>query len=103
MPSTCSFVDLVLVQGRSNPDLGNGTSSTIKGNAGTALDGAIYFPNGNLTFSGSSGGSTQCAMIIGWNVTFTGSSDIQNTLTRPDGTPCRADTRMNGKRVRLIA
>ena len=97
-PTTGIFANLLLVQARNSPDISNGTSSTIQGNTGTALDGVIYFPNGNLNFTGSTAGSTQCAMIIGWNVTFSGSSDIQN-----DTSSCVADTTLSGKRVRLIA
>ena len=96
-PTSGTYANLLMIQNRNNPDISNGTSSTIQGNSGTALDGVIYFPNGNLTFTGSSAGSTQCAMIIGWNVSFSGSSDIQN-----DTSSCVADTQMSGKRVRLI-
>lgn len=96
-PTSGDFANLLFVQARSNPDIANGTANKINGNSTTALDGVIYFPNGNLTITGSSTSSTQCAMIIGWNVTFSGSAEVQN-----DTSSCVADTTMSGKRVRLI-
>ncbi|MBA2636248.1 MAG: hypothetical protein H0U83_06125 [Sphingomonas sp.] len=67
------------------------------------LDGAVYFPSGDLTFTGSSAAATQCAMIVAYTVEFTGSSNIQNDLVRPDGEPCVAATQVQGKKIRLIA
>ncbi|MBA2771713.1 MAG: hypothetical protein H0U34_06825 [Sphingomonas sp.] len=99
-PTTGTYANMVLIQA-SNADTGN--NNTINGDNNTALDGVIYFPVGDLTFSGSSAGATQCAMIVGWTITFTGNANIQNTLVRPDGTPCRAAEQVDGRKVRLIA
>jgi hypothetical protein len=84
--------------------IGTGTSdNTINGNAGSYYDGAMYFPNSAVNLTGNSGSMTQCAMIVGNYVNFGGNADLQNSLTRPDGTPCQAATQVSGKSVRLIA
>ncbi len=93
-PITGPYANMVLIQSP-NADVGN--DNTINGDNNTAIDGAIYFPNGDLTFSGSSAGATQCAMIVGWTLTFTGDADIQN-----DTSSCEADTQVAGRKVRLI-
>jgi hypothetical protein len=94
-PTSGPFANLVLVQ---SPHATTGNNNTINGDNGTALDGAIYFPNGDLTFSGSTADATQCALIIGWTLTFTGNANIQNDLST-----CDAATQMENKKVRLIA
>lgn len=57
-----------------------GTSSspsTFGGNTGTALTGVIYNPNGDLNFSGTSGGgSSGCLKIIAKSVTFSGTPSL---------------------------
>jgi hypothetical protein len=63
----------------------------------------MYFPNSAVNFSGSSGAMTQCAMVVANYVNFGGNSNLQNTLTHPNGTPCQAATQVSGKAVRLIA
>jgi Flp pilus assembly protein TadG len=84
--------------------IGMGTSdNTINGNNTSFYDGAMYFPNSTVNFSGSSGAMTQCAMVVANYVNFSGNANLQNTLTRPDGTPCQAATQVSGKSVRLIA
>jgi len=84
--------------------IGTGTSdNTINGNAGSYYDGAMYFPNSAVNLTGSSGSMTQCAMIVGNYVNFSGNANLQNSLFRPDGTPCQAATQVSGKSVRLIA
>ncbi|MBA3835387.1 MAG: hypothetical protein H0X53_06015, partial [Sphingomonas sp.] len=86
-----------------SPGAATGNNNTINGNNNSMLDGAVYFPSGDLTFTGSSAAATQCAMIVAYTVEFTGSSNIQNDLVRPDGEPCVAATQVQGKKIRLIA
>ncbi len=62
------------------------------------LDGAVYFPRGDLTFTGSSAAATLCAMVVAYTVEFTGNSTIQN-----DTSSCAAATQVVGKKIRLIA
>jgi hypothetical protein len=42
-------------------------------------------------------------MAIGYTVNISGNADFQNSLTRPDGTPCQADQRQKIKEVKLVA
>jgi Flp pilus assembly protein TadG len=84
--------------------IGTGTTdNTINGDNSSFYDGAMYFPNSAVNFSGSSGAMTQCAMVVANYVNFGGNSNLQNTLTHPNGTPCQAATQVSGKAVRLIA
>jgi Flp pilus assembly protein TadG len=93
--NTCDFENMVLMQ---SANAATGNNNTINGDNNTLLDGAIYFPRGDLTFSGSSTQAFQCAMVVGYTVEFTGSSTIQNNTAA-----CDADTQVAGRRVRLIA
>ena len=89
------FYKMLLIQA-DNAEEGN--ANLINGNNLTALDGAIYFPKGDMTFSGDSAQSTKCAMVVSLTVTFTGNTNIQN-----DTTGCVADQKKGGKAVRLVA
>lgn len=94
-PTTGTYANMLLVQA---PGALVGNNNTINGDNLTALDGAIYFPRGDLTFTGSSAGATQCAMVVAYTVDFSGNANVQN-----DVSSCDADTRVRGKKVRLIA
>ena len=94
-PTSGTYANMAIIQA---PGATAGNDNLINGNNGTVLDGAIYFPRGDLELSGSSTGSTQCAMIVAYTVTFSGSANIQN-----DTSDCDADTQVSGKKVRLIA
>jgi hypothetical protein len=41
-------------------------------------------------------------MVVADFVDFSGNSTMQNSLFHPDGTPCKANTQVHGKAVRLI-
>jgi hypothetical protein len=45
---------------------------------------------------------TQCAMVVADLVDFTGNTNLQNSLTRPDGTPCTANQTVTANIVRLV-
>ncbi|MGI8705612.1 MAG: TadE/TadG family type IV pilus assembly protein [Sphingomicrobium sp.] len=94
-PTTGPYANMVLIQA---PNAATGNNNTINGDNGTSLDGAIYFPQGDLTFTGSSAAATQCAMIVSYTVAFSGNASVQN-----DTSSCTADTQVQGKKVRLIA
>jgi Flp pilus assembly protein TadG len=74
----------------------------INGNSGSYFDGAIYLPNGQVQFNGTSGAMTQCAMVVAWTADFGGNTNLQNSLTRPDGTACQDNTTVTAKVVRLV-
>ncbi|MEO6360814.1 MAG: pilus assembly protein TadG-related protein [Sphingomicrobium sp.] len=70
----------------------------FNGNGASALEGALYFPNGDLTFAGTTGQSTSCLQLVGRRITFTGNSNIQNNCTGAGG-----GNSFEGKKVRLVA
>jgi Flp pilus assembly protein TadG len=94
-PTTGTYAKMLIIQA-ANADAGN--ANLINGNNNTSLDGAVYLPNGDITFSGDSAQSTKCAMVVALRVTFTGNTNIQN-----DTTGCTADQTIVGKSVRLVA
>ena len=93
-PTTGDYAKMLMIQ---SPNATAGNSNKINGNNGAKLDGAIYFPNGTLNFTGNSSPATKCAMIVAYRVDFGGSTDIQNNTTG-----CTANTTVNGRTVRLI-
>jgi Flp pilus assembly protein TadG len=94
---SCLYKKMLIIQAaNADPDNAN----VINGSNLTALDGALYFPKGALTFSGSSANSTKCAMVVGYTVSFSGNTNIQNDMTPAD---CDADQQVSGKAVRLVA
>jgi Flp pilus assembly protein TadG len=56
---------------------------TIVGNAGGSLTGALYFPNDNLTLSGSGNFTTNCLFLIASTLEFTGNATVNNSCTPP--------------------
>ena len=63
--------------GDKNFSAGNGKFDQIVGGSGATFDGAMYFPNSNLKFAGSSSTSGY-TVIVADNVTITGNilSDV---------------------------
>lgn len=70
---------------------------TINGTNNSKFDGTMYFPKGQVTFSGTSGASTKCAMIVAYTAVFTGNTNLQNDLTG-----CTANQKKKTKAIRLI-
>jgi Flp pilus assembly protein TadG len=95
-PTTGDYANMLFIGTGAN-------DNTVNGNIGSFYDGAMYFPNSAVNFSGNSGTMTQCAMVVGKYVNFSGNSNLQNVLERPDGSPCQAASQVSGKSVRLIA
>jgi hypothetical protein len=58
---------------------------TINASAQSVFGGAMFFPNGNVTFSGNAAASDRCTEIIGYTLTFTG-----NNATNLNFTGCSA-------------
>ena len=94
---SCAFKKMLMIQA-ANATADN--ANLINGNNLTALDGALYFPKGQLTFSGDSAQATKCAMVVGYTVAFNGNTNIQNDMAPED---CDADQQASGKSVRLVA
>ena len=76
--------------------------STFNGTNSSYFDGALYFPNTNVTFNGTSGASTQCTMVVSYTATFAGNTNLQNSLTRPDNTPCQNNTTVHAHKIALV-
>lgn len=56
-------------------------SNDFLGGASMQLDGALYFPNQEVKFSGGAGSDPACLQIAGRKVTFTGSGYLSNDPT----------------------
>jgi Flp pilus assembly protein TadG len=93
--NSCDFKNMLMIQS-ANADSAN--ANLINGNNGSNLDGAIYFPKGTMTFTGSSTAATQCAMIVSLRVDFQGNNEIQN-----DTSTCESNDQIDGQTVRLVA
>jgi len=79
-----------------------GTSlNDINGNASTVLNGTLYFPISNVTFSGTATVTSQCLMIAANTITLQGTTDM-STFCPPTS---QEDTIVGniGARVRLVA
>lgn len=98
-PTSGTYSKMLFIQSSSatlnNVNKINGTSSSY-------FDGAMYIPTGEIQFNGTSGASTQCAMVIGWTIDLSGNTNLQNSLTRPDGSACTANETVSAKIVRLV-
>lgn len=69
----------------------------FNGNGSSAIEGALYFPNADLTYNGTSGQNTACLQLVVRRVSFTGNSNIQNDCTGAGG-----GGSFEGKKVRLV-
>ena len=52
-----------------------GTDFSVSGTSSTALTGAIYAPNNNVSYSGTSSQASSCIQIIAATVTLSGTSE----------------------------
>ena len=94
-PTSGVYERMLFIQS-ANAELAN--NNTINGSNLSAFDGAFYFPSGLLDFTGSTGATTRCAMVVGFRLAFSGNTNIQNNTTG-----CVADQTVNGHKIRLIA
>ncbi len=61
----------------------SGISHTINGSAGSRLNGAVYLPSANLSYSGNFGGAGSCIQIVARRVEFTGNSELRGGCAAP--------------------
>ncbi len=80
-----------------SPNAATENGSTINGTAGSSFDGTMYFPKGQLTFNGTAGAMTKCAMVVSYTAIFAGNTNLQNDLTG-----CTANQKKQTKSIRLI-
>ncbi len=90
------FYKMLLIQSPNAANINN--ANILNGSATSYFDGTIYFPNQQVTFSGTTGATTKCAMVVARRVDFAGNSNIQN-----DTAGCTANQKVKGKVIRLIA
>ncbi len=95
-PDSGDFEDMLLIQ---SPNATNSNNANVLNGSNTSsFDGRIYFPNQQVTFSGSTGAITKCAMVVARRVEFAGNANLQNNTTG-----CENNTQVTGWAVRLIA
>jgi Flp pilus assembly protein TadG len=75
--------------------------NTINGNASTILNGTLYFPVSNVTFSGTASVTSQCLMIAANTITLTGTTDMSTFC--PSNSQEDTIVANVGARVRLVA
>lgn len=95
-PTSGPYEKMLLIQSANANDMNN--SHTFNGTSSSSFDGTIYIPKQQVTFSGSTGAMTKCAMIVARRVEFAGNANIQNNTTG-----CTAASKVKGKAIRLIA
>lgn len=93
-PTSGTYKGLSFYQSRTAT---SGNTVLINGNSSSSLEGALYFPAANLTFSGTTGMTTNCMQIVAKDVQFTGSSTISNTCSSTEG-----GKDFTGRKVRLV-
>ena len=59
--------------------------NTLNGNSSTTFQGAVYFPNQEINFSGGNEGTSTCLQIVALRVGFSGNSALDS-----DGSACAA-------------
>lgn len=89
---------MLVFEDRSSP---GSSKSTINGNASTVLNGTIYLPVSNLTFSGTATVTSQCLMIAADSITITGTADM--TTFCPAGQNTTTEVGSSAGSVRLVA
>jgi Flp pilus assembly protein TadG len=70
-------------------------TDTFAGGTTSALVGAIYLPSHNVKYAGNSGTTSKCMQMIGYNITFTGTSSFNHNCdgvgtADPQGAPTPA-------------
>lgn len=96
-PTTGTYAGLLFYQDRG---ASNSTSKTnkINGNSLSTFQGAFYFPNQDVEFTGTAGLTYTCLKLVGRRVTFQGNSTIKNNCPANSGV-----TDPMGRHVRLVA
>ncbi len=58
--------------------MGSDTESVLAGDSYLDLEGVVYFPDGDVRFTGSSGQHSECLLLVAHRVTFTGDGSLEN-------------------------
>jgi hypothetical protein len=92
--NTCNYKNMLFIQ---SPNASTDNNNTVNGTNSSSYDGAMYFPNGQVSFTGTGSTTTKCAMVVAHTVVFSGNTNLQNNTTG-----CVANTTFKGKAIRLI-
>src|SRR5207247_11465258 len=73
-PTSGTTKGLAFYQDRNAPNSG---TDTLSGGGTQNINGAIYFPNQQVTYAGNS--SSTCTQLVAWKMKFTGNASFNNT------------------------
>lgn len=75
-PTSGTYEGITIFEDRSN-----GSAMDLSGTTGNTINGAVYVPKANLTYSGYSGVSGVVTTLVAYNITFSGTSYISTGAT----------------------
>jgi Flp pilus assembly protein TadG len=76
-PTTGTYSGLLFFGGRGATIQNN----KISGSTGSTLQGAVYFPSGNLEYTGSSLTTNGCTQVIAYTILFSGNSTLRSSCS----------------------
>ncbi|OSZ72527.1 hypothetical protein CAP39_04150 [Sphingomonas sp. IBVSS1] len=94
-PTSGTYRGILVYQDRRANTLGE--TVVVNGNAQSTLQGAIYIPRNELRFNGTAGMTINCLQMIGYRLTFSGNSTINNVCPANSGASA-----IKGNTVRLL-
>ena len=94
-PTTGTYAGILFYQDRG---ASNGPINKINGNASSTFQGAMYFPNQEVEFTGTAGLTYDCLKLVSRKVTFLGNAKILNNCPANSGVQD-----IVGRHVRLVA
>ena len=103
-PKTGTFKGIAIYQDRRATDSAPGNK--INGNSNSVIQGALYFPNQELSYNGTGNTTAVCTRFVSKRVIFIGNSGVSNKFKSDD--VCKdygldPDDMDGGVRVRLVA
>jgi hypothetical protein len=96
-PDSGTYKGIAIYQDRAATECTSSNCNLVNGNSNSFIQGALYFPNQQLTFTGTAGESTSCLQLVALTLTFSGTSAINNSC--PTGS---ASQSFAGQKVRLV-
>ena len=94
-PTSGTYSKMLFIQ---SANASSANNNTVNGTNSSYYDGAIYFPKGNVNFTGTSGTMTKCVMVVGFRLSFNGNTNLQN-----DTAGCQANQKKPGWKIRLVS
>lgn len=94
-PTSGTYQGIIFYQDRRALDSG---SNIFNGNSSSFYQGAIYIPSQEVSFTGTTGMSTNCLQMVGKRIDFLGNSAISNVCPSGSGS-----SSWIGARVKLVA